>query len=291
MGTKCCSRCKKLLPLTEFGICSGKIHAYCKECQRAYQREYYFEHRSYYSKSSAEAHRRYTAFVDSLKEKPCLDCGETYPVWVMCFDHVRGTRLLDFRTIRRRVIAKERVLAEYAKCDVVCSNCLSDRMYHRRTYGKEKRETCGDCGKSYSWWMIQRSRFGGNDSWLCANCRADTTHKLMKENKHLETKATYVIGCSAGDKKRQRTKRKWWKHDGINITQEQYDLRYEQQNGKCAICGKSSGFRSLAVDHNHATGTVRGLLCVNCNTGIGQFGEDLAVLKRVTMYLKHSGSH
>ncbi len=59
----------------------------------------------------------------------------------------------------------------------------------------------------------------------------------------------------------------------------QYDLMLSQQGGACAICqrpeiqvlhGKQ---KSLAVDHNHATGSVRGLLCARCNTRIGWFEE------------------
>jgi hypothetical protein len=62
------------------------------------------------------------------------------------------------------------------------------------------------------------------------------------------------------------------------------------QKGCCAICGVHQNERSdgkdLAVDHDHETGEVRGLLCTNCNTGIGQLQEDPEVLLKAIEYLK-----
>jgi len=54
------------------------------------------------------------------------------------------------------------------------------------------------------------------------------------------------------------------------LTLEDYDRMLEDQDGKCAICGdiEPSG-RRLAVDHDHHTGNIRGLLCLRCNTRLG----------------------
>lgn len=53
----------------------------------------------------------------------------------------------------------------------------------------------------------------------------------------------------------------------FGITESQYDLLYEKQAGTCAVCGRhSSAFKNrLSVDHDHYTGEIRGLLCINCN--------------------------
>lgn len=53
------------------------------------------------------------------------------------------------------------------------------------------------------------------------------------------------------------------------ITVEEYENLLKEQNGVCAICANPPGKRRLAVDHDHETGLVRGLLCSPCNTGIG----------------------
>ncbi len=79
--------------------------------------------------------------------------------------------------------------------------------------------------------------------------------------------------------------------NNYGITLEDYDRMFEEQNGKCAICDTEeyggTGYR-FSVDHNHTTGTVRALLCGNCNTGIGLLQEDPAVLAAAIPYLsKH----
>ena len=55
------------------------------------------------------------------------------------------------------------------------------------------------------------------------------------------------------------------------------------QNGCCKICNRSD--QKLVVDHNHATGRVRGLLCGRCNSAIGILGEDPETLKRAITYV------
>lgn len=68
-----------------------------------------------------------------------------------------------------------------------------------------------------------------------------------------------------------------------------YDQLFAQQNGGCAICGTTSpGGRSnafFAVDHDHATNEVRGLLCAHCNTGLGKFRDDAELLRKAAQYL------
>jgi hypothetical protein len=77
------------------------------------------------------------------------------------------------------------------------------------------------------------------------------------------------------------------------ITFEEYLQRLEAQNNKCAICGsadhknKRTGklVQTLFIDHDHATGKVRGLLCSACNHALGQFKDNKAALFRAIEYL------
>ena len=70
------------------------------------------------------------------------------------------------------------------------------------------------------------------------------------------------------------------------ITPEDYDEMLEAQSGVCAICEQNCGSgRRLAVDHNHATGAVRGLLCTKCNTSLGNANDDPQILIAMAMYL------
>lgn len=74
------------------------------------------------------------------------------------------------------------------------------------------------------------------------------------------------------------------------LTLEEYETLLTQQQGLCAICRRPSpatdrGGR-LAVDHDHKTGEVRGLLCTSCNTGLGAFREDPDLFMAAVQYLE-----
>lgn len=72
------------------------------------------------------------------------------------------------------------------------------------------------------------------------------------------------------------------------ITSEQYDDLLAAQWEVCAICAapRSARYR-LAVDHDHATGKVRGLLCERCNTALGRAEAVAGWIERAANYLKH----
>ena len=73
------------------------------------------------------------------------------------------------------------------------------------------------------------------------------------------------------------------------ITIDDYNKLYGLQDGKCAICGtdKTHNGTALAVDHNHKTGNVRGLLCSKCNTGLGCFKDSEALMQKAITYLNN----
>lgn len=73
----------------------------------------------------------------------------------------------------------------------------------------------------------------------------------------------------------------------FGITQAQYDLMFQEQGGRCAICKRPQEEcgAALAVDHCHRRGTVRGLLCTHCNTSIGKFEDSPETLIAAYEYL------
>lgn len=67
-----------------------------------------------------------------------------------------------------------------------------------------------------------------------------------------------------------------------------YNTMLTEQNNSCAICKSTSagrGHKHFSVDHDHITGKVRGLLCHNCNTGLGQFKDNTQLLTEAVNYL------
>ncbi len=68
------------------------------------------------------------------------------------------------------------------------------------------------------------------------------------------------------------------------LTKDKLDEMMKAQDNKCAVCGETSQ-KALHIDHCHATGVVRGLLCNNCNTGIGFFRDNPELLKNAADYL------
>lgn len=75
-----------------------------------------------------------------------------------------------------------------------------------------------------------------------------------------------------------------------NISIEDYDKMLDKQNHSCKICNThvSKLDKRLYVDHCHITGNVRGLLCHNCNTGIGHLRDDIELLKSAIKYLEET---
>lgn len=78
-----------------------------------------------------------------------------------------------------------------------------------------------------------------------------------------------------------------WKRRGIILTVTEYDSLLKKQNGVCAICGKPPKKTRLAVDHDHKTGRVRGLLCFFCNFRIVRRWK-LDLLRKVVAYLERT---
>ena len=73
------------------------------------------------------------------------------------------------------------------------------------------------------------------------------------------------------------------------VTTELYEELKAAQNGVCAICGSEGWLnRELAVDHDHTTGEVRGLLCGGCNVALGLFKDSPAALIAAIAYLARS---
>lgn len=116
---------------------------------------------------------------------------------------------------------------------------------------------CRKCGKTFKPSLTKVAYL----QRLCPDCESKNLHKYSIKKR----------GCS----------------------EEEYEDLLDEQNGKCAICGKDYGHSSqygrkarLAVDHGHESKSVRGLLCKNCNNGLGLFCDDISLLQKAIEYLQ-----
>lgn len=82
------------------------------------------------------------------------------------------------------------------------------------------------------------------------------------------------------------------------MTIQEYQNRFEQQKGLCALCGvpeteshQGGKVRLLAIDHDHATGQLRELLCRRCNCILGMFHDDIGLFQKAIEYLTKWSHH
>lgn len=109
------------------------------EAERAYQRSYYANNPDYREKQNLRtakntALRRESVLkvVVELKSHPCTDCGNKFPPICMDFDHISRNKVANVSRMVRQGSSLETVLAEIAKCELVCANCHRVRTRDRR---------------------------------------------------------------------------------------------------------------------------------------------------------------
>lgn len=112
-----------------------------------------------------------------------------------------------------------------------------------------------------------------------------------KEWKNFGKSAAYCKTCCSTKTRSRYDKvkeRNYWLNKKFGISLEVYQNMQIKQNYKCYICQthEDNLDRSLAVDHCHITGKVRGLLCGNCNRFLGQINDNIETAKRLVMYLQ-----
>jgi len=90
-------------------------------------------------------------------------------------------------------------------------------------------------------------------------------------------------------RKAEEARRHYAKKHGEPFVPLSFDERealYDLANNRCMICGQPSNGRELAQDHSHKNGLTRGVVCTNCNVGLGYFKDDPELLERAAEYLR-----
>ena len=118
----------------------------------------------------------------------------------------------------------------------------------------------------------------------CTKCSIDR-YKAWSKNNVEKASARKRRWYEANAEKQRHTvvKRKY------GLSDCDYKKMMSDQSGLCAICDRSLDGKWISqVDHCHATGKIRGLLCLNCNSGIGRFGDNTDLLRKAILYLERS---
>ena len=103
----------------------------CAVCHNEYQKAYYKKNPRSISDSVKRRRLKIRNLLIEAKNKPCMDCGNSYSYFVMDFDHVRGKKNFGLAEASNKLRSLSVVKEEISKCDVVCANCHRQRTFSR----------------------------------------------------------------------------------------------------------------------------------------------------------------
>ena len=114
---------------------------------------------------------------------------------------------------------------------------------------------------------------------------------LKKEynEKNKEQIAAYAKEYNEKNKEQLALYKKEWNIKKYGLSLEDYNNMLDKQNHNCEICSVSFLDNKHFIDHCHTTNKVRGLLCLNCNTGLGHFKDNIERLTQAINYLQENG--
>jgi len=180
----------------------------------------------------------------------------------------------------------------------ICARCKKEkdaRQFSVSSTRKDGRNPyCLECsrllGKEYYSRNKEKTKIR-TQKWHKANPEKTRESLRRYRQKHIQYFRDYKRAEYVRNKDRVITilrDNKFRKKFGISLSER--DRLAEVQDRKCAICGKheSEMTRRLAVDHDHVTRKIRGMLCNNCNLGLGHFKSDIDLLKKALNYIERT---
>lgn len=279
-GTRICRLCKQKKPLEEFFAdryrSLGRTYD-CKICASRYTAE-----RKLINKFGLDF-----AAIENivLAQDGCKICHKPISVFVprgtghACVDHdhqtgrFRGVLCTQCNTgigMFRDDLQRLQWAADYIRHPVFFPReNFAPRQYSRRSVPRKTfadgTRICWQCDRRLAltaFSPLRRSCPGDGHMYLCKPCNRE-------------------YGC-------------WMKlRQQFGLSRSYFDAIVEAQGGGCAICGATKPVgrwsRYLSVDHCHKTDQVRGILCQPCNTGLGMFRDDPAIIEKSISYLQAGG--
>lgn len=140
-------------------------------------------------------------------------------------------------------------------------------------------------------WPERRVRYKNGNPQDCRFANLTLYNGIGGEYDHKtrEGKIAYLRAYRAASPRLEKSR---WLRAKFDLSLDDYEKMLAAQDGVCAICKqpethkRNGKVKALAVDHNHSTGEVRGLLCSDCNTAIGKLREDPEILMSAVRYLE-----
>jgi len=207
-------------------------------------------------------------------EKNRCDCGNYKFVMKQfcraCSSSLKTKSLCGCGGLKDQRSVQCRACRDIEPSEKICRGC--NTLYPIDAYGWRP----GSHGKSK-----RRSRCKECD---CAAAKLDReTSPIERVKERSRKKKEY--NKRNPDRAKRWALRSGWKAKGIDPDEVE---RFIERNGrhKCQICGAPPGKRALAVDHDHQTGELRGILCTPCNQAIGHFRDNPALLRMAIRYLQ-----
>jgi len=176
------------------------------------------------------------------------------------------------------------------------SAAIEDASYWRKRPKGTPKDLTGERHQSLQ--VVGLARRDGRLSRYMWLCRCDCGKEISVSTGDWNAKRAKSCGCSRLRKGPDHpnykhglteTRRKTDLRKNYGITVEQYDEMLVAQNYVCAICGDKDENKRLHVDHCHASGRVRGLLCRGCNLGLGKFKDNVETMFAAIKYLSKNG--
>lgn len=269
--SKTCTKCQHDLPLEEFapraGMADGR-RSECHGCTRKY-------HKERHARERVSKVARPPALKVQCKAEHCER-----------FAHSRGWCKGHYERWRRSGSP------EFAR--VVRAHRTEDEL-------TADSKTCPKCHRK-----LPVDHFNGRtDSpdglqYVCRRClrNAKVSKRYAEDRDFRDQRAEYHRRYRQKyreDMQERQRAAKLWINYGMTLGE--YEAMYRDQGGVCKICGSGphggpewARKQWLSVDHCHDTGRIRGLLCDNCNIGLGKFNDNVALLTAATDYLAHTSA-
>jgi hypothetical protein len=202
---------------------------------------------------------RYHGELPDAPPKTCEHCGATFT------SRNRNTRYCSKAHADAARQARARADQPAAQCEGCSKPLPADRDRRMRFCSRQCREDHRNAA-------LREARLAAKAGRICRGCQGPVPPE----------RPAFAVYCSDECKSLAR------RHESYGLTKAELAVLLAQHE-RCAICGTDDwGRKGPQVDHCHKTGRVRGVLCGNCNPGLGRFRDDPALLRAAADYLERT---